>query len=154
MTEHGGGRRSGSMGDDIREGIRAGIGILGALKDAIEETVDDMLRRGELSEDRAKEAVRTTMERAQTAFDDARMRLDFVPRREFDELAAELAELRARVDRMEAGGPSQGPSGPSGGTGPTDSPGPSGPTGPTGAGGPEGPTGPAGGPGDIPVTEG
>lgn len=90
------------MGDEVREGIRAGIGILSALKDAIEETVDDMMDRGELSQDRAREAVRTTMERAQAAFDDARTRFEFVPRQEFEELVEDVVELRRRVVRIEA----------------------------------------------------
>lgn len=102
MTEQknqGRGRRD--VGDEVREGIRAGIGILSALKDAIEETVDDMMDRGELSQDRAREAVRTTMERAQTAFDDARDRFEFIPRREFEDLAEDVRELRRRVIRLE-----------------------------------------------------
>ena len=90
----------GSVGDEVREGIRAGIGILSALKDAVEETVDDMLERGELSPERAREAVRTTMDRAQTTFDEARTRIDFVPRREFEALQAEVTELRRRVDAL------------------------------------------------------
>ena len=95
------GRRS-SVGDEVREGLRAGLGILSALKDAIEETVEDMMERGELSPERAREAVRTTMDRAQTAFDDARMRLDFVPRREFEALQAQVAALEARLDQHAA----------------------------------------------------
>lgn len=94
----------GSVGDEVREGIRAGLGILSALKDAVEETVQDMLDRGELSPERAREAVRTTMDRAQAAFDDARVRLDFVPRREFEALQAEVAELRRRVEGLRQGG--------------------------------------------------
>lgn len=102
MAEQQQGRNRGSVGDEVREGIRAGLGILSALKDAIEETVEDMMDRGELSPERAREAVKTTMDRAQVAFDDARMRLDFVPRREFDALKAEVAALGARLDRHEA----------------------------------------------------
>lgn len=94
----------GSVGDEVREGIRAGLGILSALKDAVEETVQDMLDRGELSPERAREAVRTTMDRAQSAFDEARTRLDFVPRREFEALQAEVAELRRRVDGLDGPG--------------------------------------------------
>lgn len=97
-------RGRGSVGDEVREGIRAGLGILSALKDAVEETVQDMLDRGELSPERAREAVRTTMDRAQSAFDEARTRLDFVPRREFDVLQEQVADLRRRVDRLEAPG--------------------------------------------------
>ncbi|NIP83551.1 MAG: hypothetical protein GWM90_31730 [Gemmatimonadetes bacterium] len=102
MTDQQGGRGRGNVGDEVREGIRAGIGILSALKDAIEETVDDMLERGELSQERAREAVRTTMERAQAAVEDARVRFDFAPRSDLDELAEDVRELRRRVERLEA----------------------------------------------------
>lgn len=88
----------GSVGDEVREGIRAGLGILSALKDAVEETVQDMLDRGELSPERAREAVRSTMDRAQSTFEEARGRLDFVTRREYEALESEVAELRRRVD--------------------------------------------------------
>ena len=92
-----------SMGDEVRDGIQAGLGILGALKDAVEETVQEMLDRGELSPERAREAVRTTMDRAQATFDEARTRLDFVPRRDFDALQADVEALRRRVDALEGG---------------------------------------------------
>jgi polyhydroxyalkanoate synthesis regulator phasin len=135
MTDQREGRDRGSVGDEVREGIRAGIGILSAIKDAVEETIQDMANRGELSQERAREAVRMTMDRAQEAFDDARIRLDFVPRREFEALKAEVADLRSRMARHEASG--HGASGgTSGGT----------PTGSSAAG-----SGPAG---DIPVSEG
>ncbi|MFP4624376.1 MAG: hypothetical protein ACOC3J_00165 [Gemmatimonadota bacterium] len=102
MNEEQRGRSRRDVGDEVREGIRAGLGILSALKDAIEETVDDMMDRGELSQERGREAVRTTMERAQAAFDEARTRFEFVPRREFQELAEDVRELRRRVVRLEA----------------------------------------------------
>lgn len=128
-------RERGNVGDEVREGIRAGIGILSAIKDAVEETIQDMANRGELSQERAREAVRTTMDRAQEAFDDARIRFDFVPRREFEALKAEVADLRSRVARHETAG-----HGPAGGAAAGSTPGP----GSAGA-------GPAG---DIPVSEG
>lgn len=107
-------RRKRDVGDDVREGIRAGLGILSALKDAIEETVEEMTDRGELSQDRAREAVRTTMERAQAAFDDARTRFEFVPRREYDDLVDDVKELRRRVERLEREAHSHGAAGPAG----------------------------------------
>jgi polyhydroxyalkanoate synthesis regulator phasin len=128
-------RDRGNVGDEVREGIRAGIGILSAIKDAVEETIQDMANRGELSQERAREAVRTTMDRAQVAFDDARLRFDFVPRREFEALKAEVADLRSRVARHETAG-----HGPAGGTA-ADSPAAPGSTG-------------SGAAGDIPVSEG
>jgi polyhydroxyalkanoate synthesis regulator phasin len=90
--------------DGIRDGLKAGIGILSALKDAIEETVGEMSKRGDITPERAKEAVRSTMQKVQDAMGDARERLDFVPRAEFDALKAEVVALRARVDAHEAFG--------------------------------------------------
>jgi polyhydroxyalkanoate synthesis regulator phasin len=86
-------------GDTIREGVRAVTGILGAFKDAIEQTFNDMSEKGDISPERAKEAARDAMKRAQEAVEDVRGRIEMVPRREFDALKAEVAELRARLDR-------------------------------------------------------
>jgi hypothetical protein len=61
------------------------------------------------------------MKRAQDAMDDMRGRLEFVPRREFDSLRAEVAELRTQVERHMAHGAHQTPGGAgpgSGGAGP------------------------------------
>jgi polyhydroxyalkanoate synthesis regulator phasin len=85
-------------GDTFREGVRAVTGILGALRDAIEQTFDDLRERGDLSPERAREAARETMRRAQEAVDDVRERLEFVPRREFEELRAEVAALRQELE--------------------------------------------------------
>jgi polyhydroxyalkanoate synthesis regulator phasin len=90
--------------DPFREGVRTVTGILGALKEAIEETFDELRERGDISPERAKEAARSTMKRAQGQFDEMRERLDFVTRREFDALRAEVESLRARLDAHEAGG--------------------------------------------------
>lgn len=102
----------GSVGDDVREGIKAGLGILSALKDAIEETFEEMMDRGELSQDRAREAVKTTMDRAQEAFEDARSRFDFVLRSEYTELYEDVRELRRRVERLESQAHDHAPGGP------------------------------------------
>ena len=94
--------------ETVRDGIRSGLGILMALKEAIEETIDDMRERGELTPDRAREAVRDTMRRAQerteSFVDETRERLDFVGRKDFDTLRDEVIALRARVERLEGGG--------------------------------------------------
>jgi polyhydroxyalkanoate synthesis regulator phasin len=86
-------------GDTFREGVRAVTGILGAFKDAIEQTLNDFSERGDIAPDKAKEAARDAMKRAQDAMEDVRGRLDFVTRREFDTLKAELGELRRQVER-------------------------------------------------------
>jgi polyhydroxyalkanoate synthesis regulator phasin len=84
--------------DPFRDGVRAVTGVLGALKDAIEETFDELRERGDISPERAREAARSTVKKAQEAVDDVRGRLDFVSRREFDDLRAEVEALRLRLD--------------------------------------------------------
>jgi len=85
----------------IGEGIRAGIGILTAFKQAIEETIEDAAERNDLRPERAREALSGALTRAQDAFDDVRERLEVVPRREFEALREELEALRGRVERLE-----------------------------------------------------
>ena len=90
-----------------REWIRATTGILAAFKEAIEETIDELRERGDLSPERAKEAVRTTMDRAQQAMAETRERIDFVPRREFDALRSRLDDIERRVAQLEGRSPSR-----------------------------------------------
>jgi polyhydroxyalkanoate synthesis regulator phasin len=82
----------------IGEGIRTGIGVLTAFKEAVEETLQEAVERGDLKPERAKQALTDALSRAQDAVGDVRERLDFVSRKEFDELRAEVAELRRRLD--------------------------------------------------------
>lgn len=95
MAEQGG-RRPG-----IGEGIRTGIGILAAFREALEEQIQEASARGDLSADRAREVLGDALTRAQDALGDVRERLDVVPRRDFDVLRAEVAELRRRLDALE-----------------------------------------------------
>jgi len=84
----------------IGEGIKAGLGILTAFKEAVEETFQEAVERGEMKPDRAKQAVQDAVRRAQGTFEEVRDRLDVVPRREFDELRAEVESLRAQVTAL------------------------------------------------------
>jgi polyhydroxyalkanoate synthesis regulator phasin len=84
--------------DPFREGVRAVTGFLGALKDAIEEQFDELRESGDLSPERAREAARSTMRKAQDTVEDVKDRLDFVTRREFDDLREEVAALRRQLD--------------------------------------------------------
>jgi polyhydroxyalkanoate synthesis regulator phasin len=89
-------------GDAFREGVRAVTGILGALRDAVEQTFDELKERGDLTPERAKEAAKETMRRAQEAVEDVRERLEFVPRREFEELRAQVAVLKQEMEEHRA----------------------------------------------------
>jgi polyhydroxyalkanoate synthesis regulator phasin len=88
----------------IGEGLRAGIGILTAFKEAIEETINEAVESNDLRPERAKDALSGALGRAQDVIGDVRERLDVVPRREFDALRAEVEELRRRLDRLDGGG--------------------------------------------------
>jgi polyhydroxyalkanoate synthesis regulator phasin len=101
-------RREGTGGGGIGDGLRAGLGILTAFKDAIEETFQEAVERGDLAPERARQAMKDAAQRLQTGFDEARERLDMVPRADFDRLRAELEALRARVERMERSSPPGG----------------------------------------------
>jgi hypothetical protein len=68
------------------------------------------------------------MKRAQDAMEDMRGRLEFVPRREFDSLKAEVSELRKQVERYMSHGAHQGSgAGAAAGTGTSGGTGASGP---------------------------
>jgi len=98
-------------GDPLRDGVRSIAGILGALKEAIEDTFDELRQSGELSPERARDAARSTFRKAQDTMDDVRGRFEFVARRDFDALRQEVDQLRARLDALEKRGPA-GTSGP------------------------------------------
>lgn len=87
--------------EGIKEGVRAVTGILAALRDAIEETIGDIKERGDLDPDRVKQAAKDTMHRAEGAFEDMKERVDFVARKDFEALRAEVEALRARVATLE-----------------------------------------------------
>jgi polyhydroxyalkanoate synthesis regulator phasin len=94
--------------DGIKEGVRAITGFLAALKDAIDETIRDVRDSGDLDPDRAKQAMKSTMKKAADAVDNMTDRIDFVARKDLDQLRQELDALRARVTDLETkvgGGP-------------------------------------------------
>ncbi|HEU0013821.1 MAG TPA: hypothetical protein VFQ45_09060 [Longimicrobium sp.] len=90
----------------IGEGIRNGIGLLAAFRDAVEETIQEAVQRGDLSPERARQALGDAFARAQETVGEVRERLSPATQRELDGLRAEVAELRERVRVLEerAGG--------------------------------------------------
>jgi polyhydroxyalkanoate synthesis regulator phasin len=89
----------------IGEGIRSGVGVLTAFKEAIEESIQEANARGDLSPDRAKQFLGDALHRAQETVGEVRERLEWVPRKEFEALQAEVAELRGRLDGLQGRGP-------------------------------------------------
>ncbi len=96
MTEE---RRSRDAGDAIRDGVRTVTGVLGALVETLEHTFNE-LREGGVDSGGAREAARSTIQRAQETVEDLKDRLDFVPRREFEALKTEVAELRKAIESL------------------------------------------------------
>jgi polyhydroxyalkanoate synthesis regulator phasin len=100
--------RSGS-GGGLGDGIRSGLGILNALKEALEETLQEASQRGDFSPERAKSAVADAVHRMQGTFDEAKEKLDFVSRKDFDALQAEVRELREQISRHQGDRQANGP---------------------------------------------
>ena len=90
-----------SRTDGIKGSIRQGIGMLNAMKDAIEEPLNEAKERGDLSPERAKEVMRTTLEKAQARAGEAREAFDFVKQKEFDSLRGVVDGLKERVKSVE-----------------------------------------------------
>jgi len=85
----------------MSDGIKQGIGVLSAFKEAIEETIQEARDRGDLSTERAKGVMKDALERAQSAASGAREKLDFVNQTELEALRAELGALKNRVELLE-----------------------------------------------------
>jgi polyhydroxyalkanoate synthesis regulator phasin len=88
-------------GEGIKGGIRYGLGMLAAMKDAIEETLKEAKERGDLTPERAKQVMRTTLEKAQEKAGEARDALDFVKQKEFTLLRELVDRLDTRVNDIE-----------------------------------------------------
>jgi polyhydroxyalkanoate synthesis regulator phasin len=99
--------------ETFSDGMRQGLGILSAVKDAIEETIQEARDRGDISADRAKEVVRKTLDRAQEAAGGARERFDFVSQSAVDSLEERIAVIEAKlgIERPEPSGASEAGSG-------------------------------------------
>jgi polyhydroxyalkanoate synthesis regulator phasin len=85
----------------VSDGIKQGPGVLSALKDALEEAITEARERGDLTPERARDAVRSAMTKVQEAAGDARERLDWVPRKDFDHLQERVDELKVRLENLE-----------------------------------------------------
>jgi polyhydroxyalkanoate synthesis regulator phasin len=98
----------------MSDGIKEGIGVLSAFKDAIEETIQEARERGDLSKDGAKRVMKDALGKAQTAASTARERLDFANQSELESLEETITALRTRVAALEervfgaSGGPDRG----------------------------------------------
>ncbi len=106
--ERSAGDRTEGSGRGISDGLKQGLGVLSAFKEALEETIQDAKERGDLSTERAKEVLQGAVAKAREAAGEAKDRFDLATQRELDTLRAKVDDLRVR---MEAGGRSGGSEG-------------------------------------------
>lgn len=99
MTEERQGKREG-----FSEGVRQGLGVLSAFKEAIEETLSEVRERGDLNPERARAAMKDALHRAQAVAGEAREKVDFVGRKEFDALKERVDEMWNRMSPQQAPG--------------------------------------------------
>lgn len=91
-----------SAREKVSDGIKQGIGVLSAFRDALEETINEARERGDLSTDRAKEVMKSALHKAQEAAEGAKERLDFVAQKDFEALSEAVESIRDRVTALEA----------------------------------------------------
>lgn len=87
--------------DRVSDGIRQGMSVLNAMKDAIEETIKEAKERGDLSQERAKEVMKSGLAKAQKRMESARDAFEFVSQNDFEELRTKVDELKARLLNVE-----------------------------------------------------
>ena len=85
----------------VSDGIKQGMSVLNAMKDAIEETIKEAKERGDLSQERAKEVMKSGLSKAQERMDSAREAFDFVSQNEFEGLRTRVDELKDRLRTVE-----------------------------------------------------
>lgn len=90
-----------SRRETIEDRFKQGLGALGAMRDAIEDTIREIKERGDLGPDRAREMVRGALDKAQEKAEEARDALDFVKQKEFDGLKAIVEDLASRMGVVE-----------------------------------------------------
>jgi polyhydroxyalkanoate synthesis regulator phasin len=82
-------------------GFKQGLGMLSALKEAIEETIQEAKERGDLDPEKAKEFFRGAMEKAQEAAGEARTRLEDMRERDFPSIQEAMDDLKGRAQKLE-----------------------------------------------------
>jgi len=87
--------------EKVSDGIKHGMSVLNAMKDAIEETIREAKERGDLSQERAKEVMKAGLSKAQERMDSAREAFDFVSQNEFEGLRTKVDQLKVRVRNIE-----------------------------------------------------
>ncbi len=98
----------------VRKVMLAGIGAVALTMDALEDLVDKLVERGELSEEEGRKLIKDMLERRKKdakkaeeelnkRVDDLMARFDMPSKAEFDDLSAKIDALTAKVDELKQG---------------------------------------------------
>ncbi len=99
------------MEDFFRKTVMAGLGFLDMTKEKVEEFIDDMIKRGELTQDERSRYVKETMEKVEQRTSEAKIwvqqqvqetiaQIKPKAQKAVDELEIKLNELTAEVQKL------------------------------------------------------
>ena len=98
MSDERQGKREG-----FSEGVRQGLGVLSAFKEAIEETLSEVRERGDLNPERARAAMKDALHRAQAVAGEAREKVDTILEG-YDGIISDLRKYIQDLKRVELAG--------------------------------------------------
>jgi len=93
------------MLDLIKKTMLAGVGLAVMTREKIEETVDELVKKGKLSEKEGKETVEELIEKSKTAKKDLEEKIEKIVTKSLKKLNIptrdELTEIKKKIERLE-----------------------------------------------------
>ncbi len=93
------------MFDLIKKTMLAGVGLAAMTREKIEETIDEFVKKGKLSEKEGKEIVEELIEKSKTAKKDLEEKIEKIVTKSLKKLNIptrdELTEIKKKIERLE-----------------------------------------------------
>ena len=93
------------MFDLIKKTMLAGVGLAAMTREKIEETIDELVKKGKLSEKEGKEIVEELIEKSKTAKKDLEEKIEKIVTKSLKKLNIptrdELTEIKKKIERLE-----------------------------------------------------
>jgi len=93
------------MFDLIKKTMLAGVGLAAMTREKIEETIDEFVKKGKLSEKEGKEIVEELIEKSKTAKKDLEEKIEKIVTKSLKKLNIptrdELTEIKEKIERLE-----------------------------------------------------
>ena len=93
------------MFDLIKKTMLAGVGLAAMTREKIEETIDEFVKKGRLSEKEGKEIVEELIEKSKTAKKDLEEKIEKIVTKSLKKLNIptrdELTEIKKKIERLE-----------------------------------------------------